>query len=27
MDNFRWGKSDNEPSRIYAKKVWQEAFK
>ena len=27
MDNFRWGKSDNEPSRIYAKNVWQNVFK
>lgn len=27
MDNFRWGKSDNEPSRKYAKMIWQEAFK
>jgi hypothetical protein len=26
MDNFRWGKSDNEPSRKYAKMIWQEAL-
>jgi hypothetical protein len=27
MDNFRWGKGDNDPIKVFAKKVWQDTWK
>jgi hypothetical protein len=26
MDNFRWGKHDDDPTKVFAKKIWQKAF-
>ena len=27
FDNFRWGKTEDEPSRAFARKIWKEAWK
>ena len=27
MDNFRWGKGDNDPIKVFARKVWQDTWK
>ena len=27
FENFRWGKTEDEPSRIFARKIWQDAWK
>ena len=27
FDNFRWGKTNDEPSRVFARKIWQQAWK
>ena len=27
FDNFRWGKTEDEPSRVFARKIWKEAWK
>lgn len=27
FENFRWGKTEDEPSRVFARKIWQDAWK
>jgi len=26
MDNFRWGKHDDDPTKVFARKIWTKAF-